>query len=1497
AIPAEYKGRASALEMHQIELGHKGDFFEQCEAEISLYDNDDESVDFEILGNANNEENVFCQGHARYAGLSIPKRINIKDHINNAERNQNNSSQEWIIPISVVETNTNIVIDHDMLKMVLHTAEKKIGLDTGDMLSKTIPDSIEAVRIFGRLDGEGYAWVRKGPQGKGMPENIIVDIHIVDTKGCMVLSLLGMCWRHGQYSMVMPPSKEKISNSNRSVPDNIRRPKGAMHKIAPWSERLLPDGAVTINKPKNIDLQTPLRVCERRDIQSPKNKPAIQLPLSFFGNRAKDKTVIMAEIVTLYGYENGIYSLHIDTPNERRNMLTSECCAHMVAALDALKRRTDLRVLILTGKEYSFLEGGTHHYNDALKCNLYKAIVEFPFPLIAAMEGDAFGPGFLIGALCDVMILCKDAVYGYTNPEDGLFPCDAEERLFVERFGRVSAKRFLYWTSNVYGRIMVEQGGKCPVTERENVFGNAKNIAAQMSTKSPKALFLLKQHLARSISSRASALARNEAMPLNNSETMREGTNTLAHTKGHLHIDVPTTGVMLVKIGKKALGRRRNEIVRDIIDVLGDQSTLSQYKAAVITSEHVGFFPEKIGKVQLSEIEELEKTLKGVPVPVIAALPKGATGIAWMITQYFDVTVYGDSASYSSKENLDDNEIKRREERVFAYRLGDDFGREIVLSEKTYTGQEISTRQPAAVVVPDGNVITEALLLAGFWSGLSSELIRSWKKGETRNMMQFIETYAKDQNHTDCEADTVGVKRKIPLKSKAVKATSYPPGIVLVTMEDRESKNMFSEALIAGIKEVFAILEEDRKYKVVIITGYDQYFASGGTKESLLAIQEGKTNFAENYFCDICLNCSIPVIAAVNGHSVGGGWTFGMYADFILLSEEGRFVNPYMNYGFTPGAGATYILAEKLGCDIARESMLTARYYSGKELRERGIGIPVLSKREIIAEGFALAKSLANKPRTLLSAMKKQWTAHMHEPLRKTFDLELGLHEKTFVGNANVIEKVSTEFNLSSNYAKGEINKEKYSIENKSTSAVSVLETKSAFEQGDERRIRHVSDTLRKLLSQELHLPEKEIEDDIQFVDLGLDSISGVTWMRKINETFKVSIETTKIYRYPTLKQMSGLVIEEMSSVYNNRALNEIEKSTKKKAENVSNGTAAELPIGDIQKNEVTSALKSLLAAELHLNENEIDEDASFIDLGLDSISGVTWMRAINKKFNTSIEATKIYSLTTLKKLSIHVGEEARKRSNFRIDKRYENYEKEIYKRRDEQPHSIPSVSTNAKELTSWRTLRMSRTGKAIGDMVKSMKIAVIGMAGRFPLAENVEMYWQNIANGKNCIREIPKARWDSEKWYYEGSPVKGKTNCKWMGLLENYDCFDPLFFNISPTEAESMDPQQRVFLETCWHTIENACCNPLTLSGSNCGVFVGCGHGDYHLLSRDLQISAHGFTGGDTSILAARIAYFLNLQGPCVSIETACSSSLVALASACDSLAYGSCDCALAGG
>ncbi|HBV96367.1 MAG TPA: polyketide synthase, partial [Desulfotomaculum sp.] len=197
--------------------------------------------------------------------------------------------------------------------------------------------------------------------------------------------------------------------------------------------------------------------------------------------------------------------------------------------------------------------------------------------------------------------------------------------------------------------------------------------------------------------------------------------------------------------------------------------------------------------------------------------------------------------------------------------------------------------------------------------------------------------------------------------------------------------------------------------------------------------------------------------------------------------------------------------------------------------------------------------------------------------------------------------------------------------------------------------------------------------------------------------------------------------------------------------------------------------------------------------------------------------------------------------------------------------------------------------------------IAIIGLAGRYPKSGTVRDYWENIKNGVDCITEIPVERWDYQKYYGPGKQTPGRTYCKWGGFIEHVDKFDPLFFNISPREAEIMDPQERLFLETVWHTLEDAGYSRQSLreaSGGKVGVFVGVMYGEYQLLS-DLN-----YQGGDKPAIvssygsiANRASYFFDFHGPSMAVDTLCSSSLTALHLAAESIKRGECEAAIAGG
>jgi 8-amino-7-oxononanoate synthase len=191
--------------------------------------------------------------------------------------------------------------------------------------------------------------------------------------------------------------------------------------------------------------------------------------------------------------------------------------------------------------------------------------------------------------------------------------------------------------------------------------------------------------------------------------------------------------------------------------------------------------------------------------------------------------------------------------------------------------------------------------------------------------------------------------------------------------------------------------------------------------------------------------------------------------------------------------------------------------------------------------------------------------------------------------------------------------------------------------------------------------------------------------------------------------------------------------------------------------------------------------------------------------------------------------------------------------------------------------------------------IAVIGIGCRLPGANNPQEFWKLLHGNVDVITEVPPSRWDLGTFYDPDLTQPRKMNTRWGGFLDQVDQFDPTFFGITPREANSIDPQQRLILEVAWEALEDAGQIPQALSGSKTGVFIGISSHDYStLMTSD---DPYTLTGNVNCIAANRISYVFNFRGPSLAVDTACSSSLVAVHLACQSLWNGETTLALAGG
>lgn len=204
-------------------------------------------------------------------------------------------------------------------------------------------------------------------------------------------------------------------------------------------------------------------------------------------------------------------------------------------------------------------------------------------------------------------------------------------------------------------------------------------------------------------------------------------------------------------------------------------------------------------------------------------------------------------------------------------------------------------------------------------------------------------------------------------------------------------------------------------------------------------------------------------------------------------------------------------------------------------------------------------------------------------------------------------------------------------------------------------------------------------------------------------------------------------------------------------------------------------------------------------------------------------------------------------------------------------------------------------------------RIAIVGMAGRFPEAQDVAAFWRNLVAGRECICDLDDGEIEDD---FGPDKRRSPNYVKRRPILDDIETFDAAFFGMTAREAQLTDPQQRVFLECAWSALEDACLDATAPAAGQIGIFAGCALNTYFLrhvigdrararaFTSDYQVGHYQeLLGAMQDFVASRVAYKLGLTGPAVTVQSACSTSLLAIAQACQSLQLYQCDAALAGG
>jgi probable biosynthetic protein (TIGR04098 family) len=322
----------------------------------------------------------------------------------------------------------------------------------------------------------------------------------------------------------------------------------------------------------------------------------------------------------------------------------------------------------------------------------------------------------------------------------------------------------------------------------------------------------------------------------------------------------------------------------------------------------------------------------------------------------------------------------------------------------------------------------------------------------------------------------------------------------------------------------------------------------------------------------------------------------------------------------------------------------------------------------------------------------------------------------------------------------------------------------------------------------------------------------------------------------------------------------------------------------DLQ-DQAVKKVTTLAAQLLKLDANVIQNDKELGAYGFDSVLFTKLCNALNEYYDLSLLPVVFYNYPTVERFAAFLADE---------------HAEELS--RQHQAGAQP-VQEKLKDYNGQLALKKARfiAGTQRPEVDQALEpIAIVGMSGRFPGSPDLESFWKNLKENKDLITEIPADRWDWKNYYGDPLQEKNKTRAKWGGFIEDIDKFDPLFFGISPLEAELMDPQQRITLQAVYEALENAAISPDSIKGSTAGVFIGVSGSDYSLLINShtgLAGEAQFATGSAHSMLVNRISYLLDIHGPSQPIDTACSSSLVAIHRAVESMRSGQCNLAIAGG
>lgn len=235
-----------------------------------------------------------------------------------------------------------------------------------------------------------------------------------------------------------------------------------------------------------------------------------------------------------------------------------------------------------------------------------------------------------------------------------------------------------------------------------------------------------------------------------------------------------------------------------------------------------------------------------------------------------------------------------------------------------------------------------------------------------------------------------------PNHTSVLLTTSDESGIAHLQMIDVDGKNgltpHFVEELIACINEV----KSNESFKVLVMTGTKDVFNSGADLKTLERLSSKEMKPVDIVLTKMLLDIPVPIIAAAEGHAIGGGLAIAVCADMLIIAEESRYGCSFMNMGFTPGMGVTKLMERFMSPAIAQEMQYTGIFYQGRNLKGKTNFNYILPKAEVVDKAMELAEAIATKPRKAIVTLKRYQSMERRKTYEETYSIESMMHELTF---------------------------------------------------------------------------------------------------------------------------------------------------------------------------------------------------------------------------------------------------------------------------------------------------------------------------------------------------------------------------------------------------------------------------------------------------------------------------------------------------------------------